>query len=481
MRLQAEKQSATRPSPSVALAGPRRILPAKNHLPAPVLDQQSPDKNRTGHRSLEFASKEFDTASGQSASARFLHNFSQISIFSNNDTRIQSKLSVSEPSDALEQDADRVAEQVMLMPEPQAPRMMLSVTQTGQSSADNRSLQEFIPKIVYDVRGRDGRSLDTQTRAFFEPRLGVDLTQVRVHEDPEAARSAKAIAARAYTLGNHIVFGAGQHAPGTTEGRRLLAHELTHVVQQSSLFGSIGQCGHDGPILQRSVEAREPGPGEASAFERRDELAARLSNISTSIVYRFDGNNLLYHVTDNEGLTWFDQQLMGFIDRAQVVPLRLITSKGLLPGGRPTVVDAFKSGYVDLDDLLAADDMAFQLSIIHVLTERFSVPRYAQRLGAFTGAEFPAAHSAGIDAEVALLRDLLGDPSIRFVTEEMKPTGTATHVHRSSKEGYRVFWVIPRTGGELSVGKSIVELTDGTILPLDEFVKQRQQANLPPL
>ena len=300
-----------------------------------------------------------------------------------------------------------------------------------------------------------------------------------MHEDREAAGSATAVAARAYTFGNHIVFGAGQHAPGTMEGRRLLAHELAHVVQQSSLSESTRQCGYDGPIVQRSVEAREPGAGEASAFARRDELAERLNRVSTSIVYRFDGNTLLYHVTDNEGLTWFDQQLMGFIDRAQIVPLRLITSKGLLPGGRPAVVDAFKSGYVDLDDLLAADDMAFQLSVIHVLTERFSVPRYAQRLGGFTNAEFAAAHTAGINAEVALLRDLLGDPSIRFVTEEMKPTGTATHVYRSSKDGYRVFWVIPRTGSELSAGKSIVELTDGTILPLEEFVKQRRQANLP--
>lgn len=83
--------------------------------------------------------------------------------------------------------------------------------------------------------GRHG--LDDRTRAYFEPRFGVDLSAVRVHTDSAAQQSARDIHADAYTVGRDIVFGAGQYAPGTPTGRRLLAHELAHVVQQAAAGG----------------------------------------------------------------------------------------------------------------------------------------------------------------------------------------------------------------------------------------------------
>jgi uncharacterized protein DUF4157 len=78
-----------------------------------------------------------------------------------------------------------------------------------------------------------GHSLDTATRDYFEPRFGIDFSHVRVHAGPQAAESANSINARAYTLGSNVVFGAGKFQPGTIQGKRLLAHELTHVVQQA--------------------------------------------------------------------------------------------------------------------------------------------------------------------------------------------------------------------------------------------------------
>jgi hypothetical protein len=89
-----------------------------------------------------------------------------------------------------------------------------------------------IPPLVHDVLRSPGQSLDGDTRAFMEPRLGHDFSRVRVHTDARAAESARAMDARAYTVGQDIVFGAGRYAPGTSQGRRLMAHELTHVVQQ---------------------------------------------------------------------------------------------------------------------------------------------------------------------------------------------------------------------------------------------------------
>ncbi|HLG14203.1 MAG TPA: DUF4157 domain-containing protein [Blastocatellia bacterium] len=85
---------------------------------------------------------------------------------------------------------------------------------------------------MHEVLNSPGQPLDTHTRAFMEPRFGHDFSQVRVHADTRAAESARTVNALAYTVGSDIAFGGGEYAPGTKGGRRLLAHELTHVVQQ---------------------------------------------------------------------------------------------------------------------------------------------------------------------------------------------------------------------------------------------------------
>jgi len=88
------------------------------------------------------------------------------------------------------------------------------------------------PPIVHDVLRSPGKPLDAQTRAYFEPRFGHDFSKVRLHTDSEAAESARSVNALAYTVGPQIVFGAGLYQPAAASGQRLLAHELTHVVQQ---------------------------------------------------------------------------------------------------------------------------------------------------------------------------------------------------------------------------------------------------------
>lgn len=91
-----------------------------------------------------------------------------------------------------------------------------------------------VPPLVNDVLRSAGQPLDAGTRAFMEPRFGHDFGKVRVHTDERAAESARAVDAIAYTVGSSVVFGAGQYAPHTRTGKSLLAHELTHVVQQLS-------------------------------------------------------------------------------------------------------------------------------------------------------------------------------------------------------------------------------------------------------
>jgi hypothetical protein len=105
---------------------------------------------------------------------------------------------------------------------------------TLQRAAVNFAPTQGVPPIVNSVLQAPGRPLDAPTRAFMEPRFGRDLSNVRVHTDGPAADSARAVNALAYTMGNQVVFGAGQYAPTTSAGRRLLAHELAHTVQQAS-------------------------------------------------------------------------------------------------------------------------------------------------------------------------------------------------------------------------------------------------------
>lgn len=110
------------------------------------------------------------------------------------------------------------------------------------------------PRAVDEALSGIGQPLDAATRRFMEARFGHDFSQVRIHADRTAAHSARAVAARAYTVGADLVFAEGQFAPTTSEGRRLLAHELAHVVQQD---GARASGGPDAPLMRDKDEEAE--------------------------------------------------------------------------------------------------------------------------------------------------------------------------------------------------------------------------------
>jgi hypothetical protein len=110
-----------------------------------------------------------------------------------------------------------------------------------QRAAVDSSHIDEVPPMVHEVLRSPGRPLDTQTRAFMEPRFGHDFSGVRVHTDVKAAESARAVNALAYTVGGDIVFGDGRYSPGMLTGKQLIAHELTHVLQQSHSAEAIKQ------------------------------------------------------------------------------------------------------------------------------------------------------------------------------------------------------------------------------------------------
>ncbi|AMP37649.1 eCIS core domain-containing protein [Ralstonia solanacearum] len=161
----------------------------------------------------------------------------------------QRKLTIGASNDPLEREADQVADQVMAASAPQAVRAAAPSLQRAASSASGQA--GMAPASVDKACASPGKPLDPALRQDMEQRFGHDFSRVQVHRGEAAEASARDVHAQAYTVGRDIVFGAGRFAPDTAVGRRLLAHELTHVVQQSAL---------DEPPLRRAPDAETEQP-----------------------------------------------------------------------------------------------------------------------------------------------------------------------------------------------------------------------------
>jgi|GEM_PF-2459112 len=169
---------------------------------------------------------------------------------------LQRQLVVGADNDPLEVEADRIAAQVVSAA-PRDPSVVstsgtmqrapgdraeasASGTQPSARLVDNAPARTAAPPIVDEVLRQSGRPLEPQDQAFFETRFGWDFSGIRIHADERAAASAASVQARAFAVGRDVVFGAGRYAPRTAAGRRLMAHELTHVVQQGHASAPAG-------------------------------------------------------------------------------------------------------------------------------------------------------------------------------------------------------------------------------------------------
>jgi hypothetical protein len=187
---------------------------------------------------------------------------------------MREKLSVGASNDPLEREADDMASRVVSSDQASpvgSPR--LSSHAAGPASARSPQAQSdgaadgspsFAPSSVDAALSSPGEPLSASARQFMEPRFGRDFSAVRVHTDRPAAESAQAIQARAYTAGTDIVFGPGEHAPGTDAGNRLLAHELAHVVQQTPAPAS-----SETPIDRAGLDGPEPQPHPRATIVQR--------------------------------------------------------------------------------------------------------------------------------------------------------------------------------------------------------------------
>lgn len=137
---------------------------------------------------------------------------------------------------------------------------------TVQRKAANTAYEPVAPAIVNDVLESSGQAMEPAAREFMETRFGHDFSQVRIHTDAQAGKSAETINASAYTAGNHIVFASGRYSPGSPDGQHLLAHELTHVLQQQApgIFPSTIPLG----ALDDNAEHEAHRMASAAGFDR---------------------------------------------------------------------------------------------------------------------------------------------------------------------------------------------------------------------
>jgi hypothetical protein len=205
---------------------------------------------------------------------RFGHNFSWVRVHIDVPKTIQTKLIIGQPNDRYEQEADRVADEVMRMPEPQVQRQVEPEEEEEEELIQTKPIAEEITPLIQKqpieeeepIEGLEEEEEPIMTKAlsygapqvtdglrallnrskgggqklpetygdFMEKRFGVDFSGVRIHTDSNAVQMNRDLSAQAFTHGRDIYFGAGRYSPSTSSGERLLAHELTHVVQQTS-------------------------------------------------------------------------------------------------------------------------------------------------------------------------------------------------------------------------------------------------------
>jgi Domain of unknown function (DUF4157) len=272
MRTFAQKPKANQQTTSAKSTIPGRAHFGQGRELNSILHLQRTIGNQAVQRLLETTTGDLKKDSTTTEIARLGHDFSRIPripVYSKMPLKIQAKLTVSTPADQYEQEADQVADSVMagytrpvgqvsqgiqpklyrveLRPEDMVDSMFPPGGEFGAESPETSPTEEVqrsasgeagavtphFEQSLQQATHVGGEALPSPTRSFMESRFGWDFSSVRVHRDTRANTLAKQVNARAFTLDRDIFFAGSAYRPDSAEGRRLLAHELTHVVQQS--------------------------------------------------------------------------------------------------------------------------------------------------------------------------------------------------------------------------------------------------------
>ncbi len=283
--------------------------------------------------------------------------------------RVQTKLTVGAPDDQYEQEADRTADQVMRMPQPspdQAPdiqspsakskvqRLCVECEEELQRQAmeDHEELLQTASDAAGGVTGAQvsdpaasqiqalrggGEPLPPQARAFFEPRFGRDFSRVRVHRDSQASALARNLQAHAFTIGKDMVFQSASYAPGTRQGKRLLAHELTHVIQQQGGKSSQGGSAAGGAPEVSRVRRKRIQRQTITMRSGRSVGVGASDNTREDVLHLLDSLHRLWSISNNDYDSIYPQ--IGGLSSGSQVPASLMPTvvAAISRNERPTI------------------------------------------------------------------------------------------------------------------------------------------------
>jgi outer membrane protein OmpA-like peptidoglycan-associated protein len=240
----------------------------------------------------------------------------------------QPKLTINQPNDVYEQEADHMADRVMRMPDPNLSQNAFFKPAVNHVQRKCQACEEEEKHVhrkennsgeVGNSAGLDnyvsslsssGQTMSASSRQFFEPQFGHDFSNVKIHTDSVAAKSAQSINALAYTTGNNIVFNSGQYSPESGNGKKLMAHELTHVVQQRTNIQP--------QLIQRQETAPMPVASDPclihfvqgrTEFTNAREFAACMARIRTYLAGGSDRRVTLNGYASAEGSSDFNMDL----------------------------------------------------------------------------------------------------------------------------------------------------------------------------
>jgi Domain of unknown function (DUF4157) len=292
-------------------------------------------------------------------------DFSGVPVFARERSGLtaQPKLSIGAIDDPLEHEADRVADQVTRkagaadpLAGPQVTGSPSQISRTCAACEEEEGAQTLqaksaggpsaTPKGVGAALASPGRPLDPSARALLEPRFGHDFSQVRVHTDATAANSARSMNALAYTVGRDVVFGAGQYAPGTRAGQRLLAHELTHVLQQRAGLAVQRQAvkaastDDQREFVQETIHFLEQSAERFQLAKVDDATFDRVINSWYSMVVRQE------EIIDKD--LAHDAHLKADLHKAYIAALRVLVAKHATPAHGEAELYRVNSGRIPL-------------------------------------------------------------------------------------------------------------------------------------
>jgi hypothetical protein len=239
-----------------------------------------------------------------------------------------------------------------------------------------------------------GRPLPLETRAFFEPRFGFDFSRVRVHSDSDAANAAGRLHARAFTHGSNIVFGSGQYAPGTATGDRLLAHELTHVVQQSrSPAATPGLSSVASPRIQRALLATGDSAGFAALVNSIVTTQLRLEVDAAGRVSLVSTNVQGPPTREAQAVT---EAIRSIIADRHTTTIRFVHgATSADPTDQQVMIGSYAAARIDLDDIgqlgIGQEGISAGSALAHELVEQFRRQVFSE--------DYPTAHAAGMAEE----------------------------------------------------------------------------------